>query len=55
MLITLGTDSLLSEIWERDLFHRRWEIIPPAMMWAKVISLSNEVMNNLKLQCIQSQ
>ena len=22
MLITLGTDSLLSEIWERDLFHR---------------------------------
>ena len=33
----------------------RWEIIPPAMMWAKVISLSNEVMNNLKLQCIQSQ
>ena len=47
MLITLGTDSLLSEIWERDLFHRDLTLGDHTTCY--------EVMNNLKLQCIQSQ
>ena len=53
MLITLGTDSLLSEIWERDLFHRDFTLGDHTTCYD--VGKSHEVMNNLKLQCIQSQ
>ena len=56
MLITFGTDSLLSEICKRDLFHRDFTLGNHSTCYYMAIGqVSNEVMNNLKLQCIQSQ